>query len=122
MAWNTSLSSNLSFTLPPIIGYPDCEYAVQWLAKPRHEEEFLVYMMRNASNTTYWDGPSSVQWTEWYYSIESYVVLDSFLNYTVQNCTKQFYNELKWEGNSDLAGRGVGASPSQHTGKDSADI
>ncbi|ORY12188.1 hypothetical protein BCR34DRAFT_600755 [Clohesyomyces aquaticus] len=108
MASNNSLASaNLSFTPPPFLKSPDCMLAAAWLATPNDTIESVVTMMDDMCHTTESDEPTAGQWIGWYLSSESDEYVVGWVDYTVTNCTKPFCEELKWEGNSDLAGRGM---------------
>ncbi|KAF2464188.1 uncharacterized protein BDR25DRAFT_319445 [Lindgomyces ingoldianus] len=63
--------------------------------------------MNDMCNTTGLPDPTDSQWIQWYLSDISDIKVDELFNYTIENCTKSLCREFKWEGNSDLAGRGM---------------
>lgn len=107
MALNISLTSNFSSPPAPIIQYPSCEHAATHFAPLNATIDSIVFMMDDAANTSHSDLPTALEWIGWYYSNDSDIFLDQVFNCTLESCKKELCHDLKWEGNADLAGRGV---------------
>ncbi|KAH7065956.1 hypothetical protein BKA63DRAFT_168018 [Paraphoma chrysanthemicola] len=105
-----SSNDSLSFVLPPLPPLDvnrDCEYTAIWLADRNVTIASVAMMMDNMCNTTYKKSPSWENWMEWYFSNSSDEKVMEIYNFTLSHCNRKYCEKLEWEGNADLAGRGM---------------
>ncbi|KAF2026123.1 hypothetical protein EK21DRAFT_116127 [Setomelanomma holmii] len=111
MTTPTSLSgAPLNWTVPAIPALNNtryCEYTAPWLATRDDTITGVITMMDSICNTTDQKFPTGAQWLEWYLSDVSNATVSDLSSYTIEYCSAEFCRKLGWEGNSDLAGRGM---------------
>ncbi|KAH7067802.1 hypothetical protein FB567DRAFT_585377 [Paraphoma chrysanthemicola] len=106
----SSNSTSLGFILPPIPPLEaarDCEYTAVWMVAPNMTVASVGMMMDNMCNTTDKVNPTWENWMEWFFSDDATEKVDEIYDFTLSSCTQAFCEQLKWEGNADLAGRGM---------------